>query len=225
MTPLRTILLAAPCLLCCGCPGDPPAPPAKTYPAGTVLVVREASEVCIAMEEIDVAASRVRHHTFEGSQSHYRRVALDEIVLPRAAIAAARPGQRAIALEEARRLRESLVAGREHADEVRRVGNLDTLGPTILGAALELEPGRWSGILELPGTFAFVRLIEPYTLTPTPSVTIATLEVPFLEHGIDSSVLLDFQDRAVLEIVDPAVRELVSRRVLELMAPPEEPEQ
>ena len=128
----RHVLPVVLALLSCG---SRDAEPGATFGPEVVLTVTARETVPVTEDEVARAAELLRFATFEGTEAHYRRLALSRIVLPRAAVRAAFPERRAEALLEAQRIGAQLVDGEAHPAETVTLGDLDTFGPLLVVCA------------------------------------------------------------------------------------------
>ncbi len=198
-------------------PGAGPAAAPGAAPPGVVLRVEGLD---VHADEVDALAALVGELYPEYTLNHCRRLALSEVVLPRAAARAARPAEREAALERARAAQADLPAfdgdpGWDAAHDARvyrlrgvwtRVGGLD-----LWGFARSLEPQAWGGPFERIGTFELVRLrLREPAATPAQEVLeIDLVTFPYLPEGTTPAELDALIDDAELEIVDPAWEEIV----------------
>lgn len=197
----RTALI---CLLAASCgPGDPPAeePALPEPPAGAVVRVgpgeTSLEPVYVLDREIDRWVDTVARLEPEETRRSWRRKAL-KICLERAVVAALFPDERAAARAQIGSLREPLVAGRELPDDAphleRARGHALDLHPFVWGAAVELEAGRWSEVLELPGSFVVVRPLDPSPeggWKPHHQLRVELLRVPFVRPEEVGPLILD----------------------------------
>lgn len=152
---------------------------------------------------------------------HYKRLALREIVLPRAAIHAANADARAKALARAEQIENELVDGASHADEVYSVGDVDSLGPMIIGTMINLAPGKWSERIENLGSFQFIRVVEPAT-PEHQRAGLAIISLPYAKALTEYADIERYLDDSVLEVLDPGYGDLVPVLIQHKMAAREE---
>jgi hypothetical protein len=209
---IALVLLAA-----CGDEPDDDAP-AVTWPPGTILAL---DGVPISIEEVDAALVPV--HLIEPSKSdvHKQRLALTNVVLPRA-IARLLSGERRAAARALiddlhRRAQAGLLPGPSgpHGEYGEwHAGQFRELGLVAWGAAFDLLPGEWSPVLEDTGSFLIVRVLGR-TDGPVPEATQFELDVlrePYLPPGIGPHEIEAKKDELRLTIVDPAWRTIVPER-------------
>lgn len=197
---------------------------AKSWPVGTVLAV---DEIPIGSEEIAQDMATVLLIEPQWNDAQIRRLAFNEIALPRA-LARARTAaevrtQARVALEE---LHARIVQGQQFGPPTtagvlgqERTGSWSKVGLVAWGVAMQLQPGEWSEVFEEPGAFLRVRLLERVD-APVPaavSVRLDVLAVPFGDarssRPPDDEELRSHR----LTIVDPAWEAIVPERTKYLM--------
>jgi hypothetical protein len=228
---LRPAALAL-ALALCGCAqADPPAAqesapesaqepePPRSWPPGTVLAVEDLP---ILAEEVDRASVIVQRIERRAVDAQLRRLALTNVVLPRALLRLLGGERRDAALAEARdalqRLRSGTWVG-PTADGLfgqMRGGSFFRLGLELWAAGTDLPEGAWSEPIEQDGAFHLVRRIA---LRPSPvplgvEVDLDVLTFPFLEEATRAHELEAAYDRYRLTVDDPAWRELVPELLL-----------
>lgn len=217
MTRAKSQVRLAALLVLCSCDPNQPAP----APPGVVMTVTAKTTVEITEAEITLAAKAVEFASQGASDMHYKRLALREIVLPRAAIRAANAEARAEALTRAEQLEPELVDGVSHANEIYSLGDVDNLGPLIIGTMIDLVPGEWSERLENLGSFQFIRVVEPAT-PELQKVGLAIVSLPYARALTSRTDIETYIDDSVLEVLDPQYGDLVPVRMKHLMAAREE---
>jgi hypothetical protein len=209
--------LLALCLSAC-CDSVPDSTPKSGEDPEIALRVNAGTPVPVTHAEIARVAELLKFATFEGTQEHHERTALREVVLPRAAIRSANAAAFEEAMQLARRLQDQLVDGQAHPDEAPKRGDLDLFGPLVVGTAIELEDGVWSGPIENLGSIQFIRVMD----RPRPgqrSMELALITIPFASNLGGFADVERYLDDAVLEIVDPRYEEIIPTRILHLMEP------
>ncbi len=95
--------------------------------------------------------------------------------------------------------------------EIDRSGTFREIGFELWRAALDLEPGRWSGILESPGCFHVLRVKSrrEASLASMTTLTIGAFDFPFVQVETAKADLEAALDRSRLVIVDPEWRDAV----------------
>jgi len=180
------------------------------WPEGTVLALDERA---IGAAEVDEAAGCLAFLEPNDSFDQLRRLALTNVVLPRCAAQAVDPEAR----KQARSLAEAVqqaVAARSEVKDARsseRKGRMLDLGLELWNAAMALEPGQWTGVVETAGCFHLARLKEKGTAT-LPGLVELTLEVydfPYLPLAEARDRIDARLDRAQLHYVDESWRKLV----------------
>ena len=194
-----------------------PAAPAPAEDQGVVLRVEDQP---IRASEVDRLAAMVGELYPQYTRAHRRRLALTNVLLPRAAAAAARPEERARARAAVRAAQTELDAFDDDPGWAERLGGLahrvegpwDVVGGFDLwGHARALAPETWSEPLERVGSFDLVRLRSRQEAAD-PAAEVLELDVvrfPYLPPGTTAADVDALLDGARLEIVDPAWRELV----------------
>lgn len=189
-----------------------------THAPGVVLTVTNKGTVSVLRKDVERAASLVKFATFEGTDSHYQRLGLREIVLPRAAIHAAHPIERDAAFAEAMKISQELKTGESHPSESVSQGDLDRFGPLVVGTAIQLDLGEWSDPIENNGSFQFVRVVTPASRSVR-AMELAVVSIPFAPTLTGWTDIERYLDESVLEIVDPGYGELIPNRIVNLMKP------
>jgi hypothetical protein len=187
---------------------DPPAPPPRSWPAGTVVVLNGTP---ITADEVDAIGSIIARTEPDYVLVQLRRIALTNVLFQRlAAIQIAGPRY-----EEARKtaveLARALQAGKApdpartdilHAD---LDGNFKSIGLGVWNWGMDAPNGTWSDPIEAEGAFAVVRV---ESRSPSPVARSATMKisawyVPYVQAGGSTNPVEDKLDRSKLEIVDP----------------------
>lgn len=189
-----------------GCGDREAAPPPSAWPKGTVLVLDGAP---ITVPEVDAYVEGLRAIMPAYTLTHRRRQALINLVLPLVWGRVHHPEERERAHAEAEAWRAAYLGGElvEGPGE-ERVGNWDILGVDVWSVLRELEANEWSEVVELPGRFVVVQLLERSEDLRGGRETFRgyVLEFPYVEHpGNLSHDCL----QGKLEIVDPSWREIV----------------
>ena len=175
------------------------------------------NDVPIRAEEVDEACAPFALLEPQDTPLQLRKLALTGTVFPRVAAASIDPARR----EEARALAESyrraLESGAMPAGplagpmEVERTGTFREIGIVLWHAALDLEPGRWSAVLETPGSFHVLRVKDrkDSSLASLTRLTIGAFDFPFVQAETAKADLEAALDRAHLTILDPEWRDAV----------------
>lgn len=136
----------------------------RSWPAGTVLAV---DDVPISAEEVDREATWIQPIEPGVSAPQLRRLALTGIVLPRLISRLMAPVEHERAREAAHAALASLRAGNfvgppdpAGGNGTRITGGWQELGIVAWGAALELEDGAWSEVVEDCGRFFVLRRLQ-----------------------------------------------------------------
>ena len=202
-------------LVLASCRPDAAVAPAHVWPRDVVAAV---DEVPITRAELERAAGWAGWFTMPDAVERQRqRVALTSMLIPRAALVARDPAAAERALEEARAMRATLRTDHPgpqppSAGPVEQVqlGDLDTFGPFVLGAALELEPGEWSDPLLGFGYAHLVRRLPDPPESSVKRVHLGVIDFPYLPAGelagLDVGTAVDGR---VLELVDPKLADIV----------------
>ncbi len=199
-------------------------PQPRTWPAGTLVCV---DEIPVTAEDLAQDVAAVMLVEPQWTERQHWRLAFNEIGLPRAMVrarasAAAREAARKQIDEEFARISadgpmgpptESGTIGTEV------YGYWKDVGLVAWGAGMSLEPGTWSGLLEVPGAFLRVRLISR-TESPIPAATqvrLQKLEVVYAETGRGLAASETELSKHRLTIVDPDWNAIVPERTKYLM--------
>ena len=192
-------------LTCQACePGEPEPSPGE-WPPGAVLAV---DGLPILAEEVDVVARAIGELYPAHTQPHLRRLALTNVVLPRAATRTRYTTARQEALVRCRAARARLAEGAAELAEVE--GDWRELGLDLWSTVRDREPGRWSEPIELIGRWALVRLDEVRTDAAGREILALTqLEFSYPDPldavgAVDAAI-----DAARLTIIDAAWAETV----------------
>ena len=188
----------------CGDALDPDGAFPLVYPPGTVLALEGRAISAASVEE---AASCIALLEPNASFDQLRRLALTNVVLPRCAAQTVDPEARAEAQRLAEEFQRTLVGGQP----VERKGQMLDLGLELWKAALELEPGQWTPVVETAGCFHVARLKEKGS-AQLPGYVQLTLEVcdfPYLPPAEAHERIEAQLDRSKLVYVDESWRALV----------------
>jgi len=176
--------------------------------------VLRVDDVRVRADEVDRVAGWIGGLYPEYTPNHRRRLALAEVVLPRAALEADRPGPRADALAACRRAAEGDLDARDAAAWAelgglleRRAGDHASLGLALWGEAHELPLDRWAGPLETPGEFLLVRpdrRLGPSSEAGAEALDLTVVAFPYVDRAAGVAALDAAVERARLRIVDPA---------------------
>ena len=201
-------------LAACGQPEGVEAQ-AEHWPAGTILAL---DGVPISIEEIDMALVPVDLVEMSKSDTHKQRLALTNIVLPRAVARSMAGEQFSRARGAIEELHRQAAAGElpgppgPHGEYGQfRSGSWREVGLVAWGAALSTTPGEWSLVNEEVGAFLIVRVLHRED-GPVPEATKLELDVlsqPYLPPGVGTRDVEAHMDEVRLTIVDPAWRTIV----------------
>lgn len=212
MSARRAVALLACAVALGACDRPAPAPGARD---GAVLLV---GDVPITAEEVDLLTPAFALIEPRSSPDHLRRLALTNVVLPRAIAQSLEPAERQRALEQARAAREALVAGAwigplPEGTSGGRIGEgyFNDLTVPIWQRALELEPDEWSEVFENVGAFVIAKRLERRD-GRLPIETWFKVELaifPFLDEADANQRIEEAYDHLRLTIVDPSWRKYV----------------
>jgi len=124
----------------------------------------------LTMGEIDAYAAPLEEIGPSFTLPHRRRVALTEVLIPRARARALYPAEREEALERLEARRQALPSGGEDSPEFV-VGTWSTIGTPTWLALRNCAVGEWSDVFEAAGTVARAKLLS------RDESEVATLEV------------------------------------------------
>jgi hypothetical protein len=197
------------------------AAPRPTDSAQGEPVLRIAGR-SIHAEEVDGLARHIAALQPERSASEHRRMALVNLFIPRAAIAAldraawerARDAARA---EYTRRLSEPDSAAAVDSGvraPLRLRGGWQDVGLATWASLREAPSGVWTGPIEEVGAFVIARRVEPLVgpqLAPLGPLEfeVESIEIPYMEQLFDHGRLELALDQAEGEWFDPKWRDLV----------------
>jgi len=212
-------IAAAGLLLAC-----PEPTQARAWPEGTLLAV---DEIPISSEELAADVATIVLIEPQWNDTQLKRLAFNSIALPRAlararATAEARDKARAeLDVLHARMLQDRQFGPPTSAGVLgqERAGSWMKVGPVAWGAAFQLQPGEWSEVLEEPGAFLRVRLLERLD-APVPAAVGLRLDVLAVPFGDAlSSKPPDDEElgKHRLTIVDPKWEAIVPERTKYLM--------
>jgi hypothetical protein len=198
-------------------------PKAHAWPAGTVIAV---DEVPVTSAEVAQDMLAIVLMQPEWADPQLKRLAFNEISLPRALLrgkagAEARDAARRAIDEKFARIQSGTQVGPQPSPGVyghEVSGSWKDLGLTSWGMAMNLSVGEWSEVLEEPGAFVRVRLIERQD-GPVPLA--ARLRVDRIDAVYAESKSVGYLDSELkqhrLTIVDPAWDTIVPERMKFLM--------
>ena len=194
---------------------DPaPAPVKKAWPPGTVLVL---DDYPISAEEVDASADVIAQLEPDNVPAQARRIALTNVVLPRAAGILVAGAKREEARRQASEAREALANAATPDFEPpfgvmqTREGPANDIGFEAWSYASTAVPGTWSEPLETIGAFEVVR-VDSHSNADTPRQVRYKLRVCVLSYIDDPNLrgVIDAQlDRSKLTFVDAAWAEFV----------------
>jgi hypothetical protein len=194
--------------------GDAQRPPERSWPQGTVLALGERA---ILESEVDEAAGVIALLEPRDSIDQLRRLALTNVVLPRCAAQAVDPDARKEAQQLAVQWKQTLERGVDPREPVQgpmlvtRKGRMLDLGLELWNAAMPLEPGQWTPVVETAGCFHIARLLEKDSAM-LPGLVNLSLEVydfPYLPAEEAHERIETQLDRSQLDYVDESWRALV----------------
>jgi hypothetical protein len=188
--------------------------PGEAWPAGTVLVL---NEVPIRAEEVDAVGSAFATLEPQDTLLQLRRLALTNSIFPRIAAMGIDPAGRKTVHELAVSYLAALRGGGLPPGpltgpiENERSGIFKELGFEIWRTAIDLEPGRWSEILESPGSFHILRVKsrKEGSLASLTRLNIGAFDFPFIQAETARADIEAALDRARLTILDPDWRDAV----------------
>ncbi len=184
------------------------APVEPTYAPGVILTVTADATVEVTADEVESVAEKLKFAFPGGTELHFKRLALREVVLPRAAIRAGNEEARTEALKRVEQIESELEPGVAHENERVSTGDVDSLGALVIGTMLELPVGEWSECIENFGTFQFIRVIEHAT-PELPKVTLAVVSVPYARALTSADDILKYEEDSVLEVIDEGYGDLI----------------
>lgn len=209
---VAALVLGAAAVLANGCDEQPIDEIANLHPPGTVML---AGDVPILASEVDEITPLIALIEPVSSDAQLRRLALTNVVLPRALARAIAPAEREAARAQAvatlARLRGGEVLGPAPAGSSGgelREGQWAELGLQVWYAAWSLPDGEWSEPIEDAGRFVLVKRLKR-TDAPVPGATRFQVEIaafPWLDAHSGGAQVDAAYDTVHLEIVDPAWR-------------------
>ncbi|MEO6708432.1 MAG: hypothetical protein ABI054_11805 [Planctomycetota bacterium] len=199
-------------------------PSAREWPAGTL----------VAIDDVPVTASEVAQDMLsvmliepESGEVQWKRQAFNAVSLPRAVQRAqvskdARDKARRSIDEQFERIEKgTLIGPRQDGKVLGRAmeGTWQILGLTVWGNAMALERDQWSEVLEEPGGFVRVRLLERReTLEPAYTwLRVDRIEASYLLTDPTWRPRDEELQKHRLTILDPAWDTIVPERVKYLM--------
>jgi hypothetical protein len=173
--------------------------------------------VPIRAEDVDAVGSAYAILEPQDTPLELRRLALTGSIFPRIAARSIDEKRRAEAEELAKTYLRALEAGSLPEGplagpiEIERTGTFREIGFDLWRAAIELEPGHWSGILETAGSYHVVRVKsrKEASLAGLTRITIGAFDFPFVQVETAKADIEAALDRARLTIVDPEWRDAV----------------
>lgn len=206
-------LLAAAAFLAAGCPPPDANPPEPDFleeapPPRDPDVVILVDDVEIRASEIDVIVRGIEVIYPEYTLVQRRRLALELVFLPRAALAARHPEAHARAARRCAAEREAFVAV-DGPQGIEEEGDFRRFGVDLWSFARTLEPGTWSEPFARAGSFVVVELvrIEAGAEPAQDRLVIRRGEWPYRAEDSETRVVLDPEgalDAARLTILDSA---------------------
>lgn len=179
---------------------------AKSWPAGTAVALGNQAILADEIDrDIDALLDIEKAYVVE----QRRRLILTNIAMPRAYARGLDPARMEAARREAQSWRESFDSSGPPAPlDSRLTGNWDEIGLGVWLVARDLLVGETSAVVELPGEFLVVRLIERDNAEnlAIERLTVEIQRFPFVD---DVTRLADDLETTDLVIVDPAWDEIV----------------
>jgi hypothetical protein len=209
---LATLLLA-PCIACDRPPPEP-APVARTFPAGTVLVLNDTP---ITVDEVDAVGSIIARAEPNGALIYLRRVALTNVLFQRIAGIQTAGAARTEALALAQACKKELDTGsdlggpRVGVIRQEREGYFKAIGLEAWNWAMDAEIGTWSEPIETVGAFELVRVDSRSKAGAPRAVVIkaTVIVVPYVDGSDPRTGIEAHLDRSKLEFVDETWRDVV----------------
>ena len=222
---MRTAAVLALACLGAGCDDGPGARPEATGDpgAGAAPTAERAAEVpgtvlrvddlSVTAGEVDRIAEWIERLYPSHTRAHARRVALAELVLPRAGARAAHPEARERAREACAAARRALVDGAPPREPEIARGDWRELGFVLWSLADAQAPGAWSEPFEDVGRFVLVRrdgiLDEGVEPPEARTLALSILAFPYLEDETTVADLDRMIDATRLSVLDPEWERLV----------------
>ena len=185
--------------------------PGPEWPEGTVLALDDEP---ILASEVDAEIAAILDIQQAFVETQRRRLVLINLVLPRTYARTRYPERREQARVEADDWDERFLEGNfadaaaTDSEGTESVGNWDEIGLDVWLVARKLRPGESSSVVELPGRFAVIELLQRDD-NPRRSFERMLVRVHSFEFVNSTVKLLDDYLEARLEIVDPAWAEVV----------------
>jgi hypothetical protein len=183
--------------------------PEGAYPDGAAFAL---GGVPIMKDDIESLVPLMRMIDPHLVDSSLRRVALANAVLPIAAGVSLDPAAREDAFQRAQAVhtsvRETGVFPPGSPEPTLLTGSWKDVGLIPFNAAMSMEPGTYSGLLEAPGSWVFFKLIatnlvEGESFDAFTEITIQRYDVFYLAKEGSADLLQSGIDNLPLEIVDP----------------------
>ncbi|MBK7877689.1 MAG: hypothetical protein IPJ77_18545 [Planctomycetes bacterium] len=196
-----------------GCDRAPTPAPAPEHPPGTVLLL---NDVPIRADEVDEYAEAYARLEPGFVETHCRRLALTNVVLPLVAARGIDPAARDAARTQAEAYKAALDSGASPNAPLAgpiaepREGTWKRVGLEAWNATIDRQDGAWSDVIETPGAFQLVRLLKrgPQTVAQEVYLELSVVEFPYLQ-GETRAAIDAALDASHLVFVDPAWRDCI----------------
>lgn len=202
-----SFVLASLVSIACG----PSTPPAPSWPQGTILALDGAP---ISAAEVDDIGDIVARIEPQNSPEYMRRIALTNVVFPRAVgIRLAGPARREAALALARSTKTALEAGQTPAGvETKSIeGGFEKIGLEAWRYAIDAELGKLSDPIETIGGFELVKVLARGQGGSPRDVRIKLelLFFPYVDSDDPRGTIQRALDHSKLVFVDESWRDIV----------------
>ena len=218
--------------LAAGCPDPHLAPkttksespivmaPEGAYPEGTAFAI---GGVPVMKDEIDAFLPLMELIDPHLVKSSHRRAALANVMLPMASARALDPASREEAFQRAQAIHASVretgifPPGSPTANPL--TGSWRDVGLVPFNAAMSMEPGTYSALLEAPASWVFFKLVatnleEGAAYEAQTLITVQRYDIPFLPMEASAELIQSGIDELPIEIVDPEWEHIIPPVVL-----------
>lgn len=194
--------------------------PEGAYPEGAAFAIGGVPVMKAELEDLVPLMKLIDPHLVDSS---LMRMALANIVLPVKSAHALDPAAREEAFQRAQRIhanvRETGTFPPDAPESNLLTGTWGQVGLVPFNAAMSMQPGEYSSLLEAPASWVFFKLLatnleEGASFDGRTQITIQRYDIPFLPLEASPQWIQEGIDTLPIEIVDPEWEHIIPPAVL-----------